>query len=76
MLSDMDAAVQNDLASAIEKAGGQSEVARLLGIAQQSVSEWVARGVVPPKRVLEIERLTGVPRHRLRPDIYPPESIS
>ena len=26
---------------------------------------------VPPRRVLDVERVTGVPRHLLRPDIYP-----
>ena len=27
---------------------------------------------VPAERVLEVERLTGVSRHELRPDLYPP----
>lgn len=55
----------------IKAAGGQSELARLLDIKQQSVHEWVTRGRVPAERVLQIERVTGVPRHLIRPDIYP-----
>jgi hypothetical protein len=27
---------------------------------------------LPPRRVLAVEELTGIPRHVLRPDIYPP----
>ena len=28
---------------------------------------------VPAERVIEVERVTGVPRSELRPDLYPPE---
>lgn len=55
----------------IKAAGSQSELARRLDITQQSVCEWVIRGRVPAERVLQIERVTGVPRHLIRPDIYP-----
>jgi DNA-binding transcriptional regulator YdaS (Cro superfamily) len=27
---------------------------------------------LPAERVLDIERVTGIPRHELRPDLYPP----
>ena len=57
----------------IKEAGGQSELARRLKIRQQSVQEWVTRGRVPAERVLEIERVTGISRHQIRPDIYPVE---
>jgi DNA-binding transcriptional regulator YdaS (Cro superfamily) len=57
----------------IKAAGGQSELARRLDIRQQSVYEWVRRDRVPAERVLEVERVTGVPRHQIRPDLYPVE---
>ena len=56
------------LRKAIDRAGGKRALARELGIAHQAVSKWQK---VPVLRVLEIERLTGVSRHDLRPDVYP-----
>jgi DNA-binding transcriptional regulator YdaS (Cro superfamily) len=55
---------------AIQKIGNQATLARALGISSQAITQW---GKVPPTRVIEIERLTGVNRSDLRPDIYPPE---
>ncbi|MCJ2051198.1 transcriptional regulator [Methylobacterium sp. J-070] len=54
----------------LDKAGGSRTVARQLGISRQAVEQWVS---VPPTRVLDVERITGIPRHQLRPDIYPRE---
>jgi len=57
---------------ACKQAGGQTALARKLGIRTQStVSSWIARGRVPAEKVLLIEAATGVPRHDLRPDLYP-----
>jgi DNA-binding transcriptional regulator YdaS (Cro superfamily) len=39
-----------------------------LGISKQAVSDW--HGVVPRKRVVEVEQITNVPRDVLRPDIF------
>ena len=64
------AMMEQALREAIEKAGGPSALARKLGIAHQAVSQWVR---APATRVLQIERLTGVRRSRLRPDVYPPD---
>jgi DNA-binding transcriptional regulator YdaS (Cro superfamily) len=58
------------LQQAIERVGGRRELARLLGISHQAIAHWHR---VPAERVLIIERLTGVTRHALRPDIYPKE---
>ncbi len=52
----------------------QSDLARRLGVNKSSVTLWSLRGI-PPKRVIEIERETGIPRGELRPDIYPPEPL-
>jgi TorA maturation chaperone TorD len=55
------------LEEAIRAAGGITELARRLGIAQPSVSNWSR---VPATRVLEVEAATGVGRASLRPDLY------
>ncbi len=59
-------------ARAIELGGGLKPLAAKLGIAYQAVQRWRRIDRIPPERVLVIEALTGVPRHELRPDIYPP----
>jgi len=50
---------------------GLSEIARALGVTRSAVWQWnnIAKKV-PAKRVLDLERLTGIPRHKWRPDIY------
>lgn len=58
------------LKKAIEAVGTGNALARRLGISPQALSQW---DEVPPLRVLQVERETGVPRHELRPDIYPSE---
>lgn len=55
------------LSDAIKAAGGVTELARRVGIAQPSVSNWDR---VPADRVLAVEAATGIPRVRLRPDLY------
>jgi DNA-binding transcriptional regulator YdaS (Cro superfamily) len=52
---------------AIETVGGVRELARLLGITHQAIQQWDR---VPAERMLEIERVTGICRERLRPDLY------
>lgn len=65
------AAMKQALEKAIEAAGTSKALAELLGVTAQAISQWDR---APTMRVLEIERLTGVSRHDLRPDIYPRES--
>lgn len=48
--------------------GTRQRVARELKITHGAVSQWAR---VPAERVLIVERITGIPRHLLRPDIYP-----
>jgi TorA maturation chaperone TorD len=55
------------LLEAIRAAGGVSELARLVGISQPPVSNWIR---VPAERVVSIESATGVDRAVLRPDLY------
>lgn len=49
--------------------GGVRALARLMALSPAAVSKWDR---VPPRHVLTIERLTGIPREKLRPDYYPP----
>jgi TorA maturation chaperone TorD len=55
------------LERAIDAAGGVAELARKIGIAQPSVSNW---NRVPAQRVIAVEGVTGVSRKILRPDLY------
>ncbi|HLZ06103.1 MAG TPA: molecular chaperone TorD family protein [Bradyrhizobium sp.] len=55
------------LERAIDAAGGVAELARKIGIAQPSVSNWKR---VPAQRVIAVEGATGVSRKVLRPDLY------
>lgn len=55
------------LSQAIRAAGGVSELARQIGIAQPSVSNWLR---VPAERVISVEAVTGIDRTVLRPDLY------
>jgi DNA-binding transcriptional regulator YdaS (Cro superfamily) len=58
----------------IETYGGAAALARRLGISRNAVSDWRSKQRVPVERVLDIEKLTGIPRYEIRPDIYPPPS--
>ena len=55
---------------ALETNGMASELARHFGITRAAVTHW-RTSRIPAERVLEVERITGVSRHDLRPDIYP-----
>jgi TorA maturation chaperone TorD len=58
---------EGGLEEAIRAAGGVGALARGLGISQPSVSNWQR---IPAERVVAVETLTGVPRAKLRPDLY------
>lgn len=55
------------LALAIARAGGVTALAKELEITPAAVSQWE---VCPIARVRAVERLTGVSRAELRPDVY------
>jgi DNA-binding transcriptional regulator YdaS (Cro superfamily) len=49
------------------------ELALTLGVSDELVRLWRhGRRRIPAERVLAIEAATGISRHALRPDIYPP----
>lgn len=56
----------------IKKIGGPSYLAKRLGISHSAVVQWE---VLPVKRLLEVERITGIPREELRPDIFKRERV-
>lgn len=43
----------------LEAFGSQAEIADRLGVSRPAVCAWFAVGALPPRRALEIERLTG-----------------
>lgn len=45
------------------------DLAKALGVDKSLVTRWV-QGRVPAERVADVERVTGIPRHELRPDIF------
>jgi DNA-binding transcriptional regulator YdaS (Cro superfamily) len=55
------------LKAAVKKVGSITNLAKLLGVTTQAISQWE---VIPMQRVLEIEHITGVDRERLRPDLF------
>lgn len=64
------------LKQAVRSIGSQSATGRLLGVSQAAVWGWLNdKGLLPAEHVLAVERETGISRHRLRPDVYGPESV-
>lgn len=61
--------VDNPVDRARRSVGGASELARLIGISSQAVTQWRK---IPIERVSDVERATGIPREELRPDIFQP----
>ena len=74
----MQSLATTDMEQACERAkaaaGGPSALARALTesgspIRPQGITKWSR---VPAERVLEVERLSGISRYDLRPDVYGP----
>jgi DNA-binding transcriptional regulator YdaS (Cro superfamily) len=54
---------------AIRAAGGGAAIARELGLkSRQAVYQWTR---IPAEHCPVVERMSGIPRHRLRPDLWP-----
>lgn len=47
-----------------------ADLSRLLGVNKSTVSRWALRRI-PAERVIDVERVSGVSRQSLRPDLYP-----
>lgn len=64
------------LQACARKAGSISALGRDLGIPQSTMSRiYNSSKQLPAEHVLKAERLYGVSRHDLRPDIYPREHM-
>lgn len=57
---------------AIKQAGGGAALSRALKnkITRHAIYQWSR---VPAEHVGAVEQITGIPRHELRPDLYPLE---
>jgi DNA-binding transcriptional regulator YdaS (Cro superfamily) len=55
---------------AVMQAGGATQLSRKIGITSQAVGKWAKHRGVPPSHVLAVEKLSGIDRHVLRPDVY------
>lgn len=65
--------MQNDgLKLAIERAGSKARLGQALGITGQAISQWK---MIPAEWLIKIESVTGVPRRKLRPDLYGPREM-
>lgn len=60
------------LQQAIDAAGGVTRLAEFLGLrSKSSVTNWKRRtGQVPAGHARAVSKITGIPLHELRPDIY------
>lgn len=69
---------QAALEKAIKRAGGQEALALALGVPQSTISYWLrgSKKGVAAEKAIDIERVTFVQRHELRPDLFPPPSSS
>ena len=66
------------LKRACDIVGSQKALADKLGTTQSQVWYWLKRSKkgTPGEFVIPIEHATGVPRHELRPDLYPEPVVS
>ncbi|MDT8758256.1 helix-turn-helix domain-containing protein [Sphingomonas psychrotolerans] len=63
------------LLAAADAYGTQSAMGDALGVSQPTIWRWLKQSrQLPAEYVLRVEADTGISRHHLRPDIYPPES--
>jgi hypothetical protein len=52
-----------------EQFGLMAKVAYGLGLTRAAVTKW---SEVPAQYLVEVEKITGIPRQKLRPDLYGP----
>jgi DNA-binding transcriptional regulator YdaS (Cro superfamily) len=63
-----------NLKSALDERGIKlTQLATALRVDKGTVTRW-HQGRVPAERVLDVEGITGIPREKLRPDLYAPKA--
>lgn len=62
-----------DVRSIIMAMGGTRKAARDLELPPSTVQSWKTNGRIPSGRVLLVERLSGISRSDIRPDLHPKE---
>lgn len=50
---------------AVDRAGGQAALALKVGVSQQAVQQWVAKGCIPAARAAHVGRITKLPVRKL-----------
>jgi len=58
------------VSEAVRIAGGLGRLGDQVGVSAQAVYRWRREGQIPVDRVLDVERATGIPREKLRPDVF------
>lgn len=58
---------EHPLKEIFSKVGTANEFARAIGVTPQAISQW---DKVPIERAADVEKVTGIPRSVLRPDIW------
>lgn len=59
----------NPVVLAIKAVGSQDALASALTppVSRQAIGGWLKRGEIPPRRVPEVAKATGIPKHILSP---------
>lgn len=66
----LDDELKRGLELALARTNGAYGLAKAMNLSYQAIQKWRR---VPAERVHDVERASGVPRHLLRPDLYPIE---
>lgn len=59
-----------DLSEYLRPHGRVASLARALNVSHAAIRQWDFSRI-PAERVLQVESITGISRHDLRPDLYP-----
>jgi TorA maturation chaperone TorD len=65
----------NAVEAAVNALGGLDAFQQRLGVSRRTVFHWKQHGI-PAERALAVEAASGIPRQRLRPDLWPAELMA
>ncbi|GIU22143.1 Cro/CI family transcriptional regulator [Shewanella sp. MBTL60-007] len=60
-----------ELVELIPDGVSQADIAKACNVTQQAVSQWFVSGLIPAKRAQTVKAVTGIPLHKLNPQVYP-----